>query len=222
MKISSNTLAVLEKFSKINNGIYIEAGNVIKVCPAVGGSPTAKVVVPETFPVGFGFVETNQFLQIVKLFKDPDFDFGEKEVVISTDTRESTIRYSAPGAIMHPHYGKDLKLPTEDVVLDIGLSVIQDVLRSGRLLKMPQIAFKGDGRQVTVRCYNKDVPPSQRDIQSSFSVVIGETDKVFTSVYDLNVFSHIDSDFNMVISFSGIAHLKFSGIDFWVAAENVR
>ena len=47
MKISAATLATLSNFSKINNSIFIEKGNVIKTRPNLSSSPTAKKIVED-------------------------------------------------------------------------------------------------------------------------------------------------------------------------------
>ena len=81
MQISSETLNILKNYSSICSNLYVKPGNKIRsLAPTM--NVMAEATVPEDFPVEFGIYDLSQFLSTVSLFKDPNFDFQEKMVVI--------------------------------------------------------------------------------------------------------------------------------------------
>jgi hypothetical protein len=84
MKISQETIAVLKNFSTINSNLLVKPGSTISTI-----SPTKNILaeasVSETFDVEFGIWDLSKFLATISLFKDPEFEFSEDHVEISSE-----------------------------------------------------------------------------------------------------------------------------------------
>jgi hypothetical protein len=90
MKISQQTLSILKNFASINGNILIRAGsNISTISPQKNILSNANVT--ESFPVQFAIYDLSQFLSAISLFEDPDFDFNESYVTISSGRR--SIKY---------------------------------------------------------------------------------------------------------------------------------
>ena len=79
MKISDNTIKILKNFSSINQSILFRTGSTIRTKSPLS-TIAAQAVVDEMFPFEFGIYDLNQFLSVVSLFEDPDFDFHSLQI----------------------------------------------------------------------------------------------------------------------------------------------
>ena len=70
MKISNETIAVLQNFATINNGLQVKAGNVLQTI-SPGKTVVASAVVAETFE-DFCVYDLSQFLGTMSLFNEPE------------------------------------------------------------------------------------------------------------------------------------------------------
>lgn len=112
MKISKNTLNLLASFSNFNPSIFIKKGNVItttnvgkennRVVPIK--SVLVRAEVEEDFPNDFSIFDLKQFLQVVSTFDDdPNFEFGEHNVIISENNHSIKYAYCEPSCVLTPN-----------------------------------------------------------------------------------------------------------------------
>ena len=81
-KLSKETLAILKNYSQINSNLLVKEGNVINtISPAK--NIVSESVVTENFEVEFGIWDLSKLLGTISLFEDPEFEFGEKSMIIS-------------------------------------------------------------------------------------------------------------------------------------------
>jgi len=76
MKLSSETLTVLQNFAKLNSGIQFKAGNKIKTI-STGKNVLAEATLKDSFPQDFCVYDLNKFLTIHSIGKDTDIDFDD-------------------------------------------------------------------------------------------------------------------------------------------------
>jgi hypothetical protein len=88
MKISNDTLSVLKNFSTINTGIAVDSGALRTVSSQK--NILAEASVSESFDTPFAIYDLNQFIATISLFENPDFEFGENSVVVSSGKNKST------------------------------------------------------------------------------------------------------------------------------------
>jgi len=113
MKLSKKTLAILKNFATINQSIVVKPGNKLETISNVKDI-FAKVDVDETFDKSFAIYDLNEFLGVVSLFEDPDFEFGEGEVIISQGKMKQKYYYADPAIITAPPE-KGVSLPSVEV-----------------------------------------------------------------------------------------------------------
>ena len=120
MKISTNTLNILKWLSTINSGIKIDVGNKL-YSKFEANSMCAMVEVEETFPNQFITANLSKFLALVDLFEDPDFEFTDEYVKISSPNGKNKTHYyqSRPELVTQPN--KIPKVQTE-IALSFSLS----------------------------------------------------------------------------------------------------
>jgi hypothetical protein len=211
MKLSENTLAILQSFSNINKSILIKSGNIVKTKPELTDSPTVKAKIDETFPVDFAIYEFKKFLQIISLFDDPELDFKDTHVEIKDkNNKKSTIYYDDPRYVSGADYDKNLKLPSVDVSFEVDYDTIQSVIKSSKTLGHSEICFRGEDDKLYVSSFEK----RQKD---NFSIQIGETDKKFTMIFSISDFSIMKTKYDVELCFKGIAKLESQNLTYWIA-----
>lgn len=91
MKISQNTISLLQSFSGINSNLLVRPGNKL-ITRSATGSAQARATVEEDFPVQFAIYDLNQLLGLIGVSTDPDIEFGEKSMLIKS-TNGGEIEY---------------------------------------------------------------------------------------------------------------------------------
>lgn len=216
MKLSDKTTSILSSFGAINNSIYIEPGNVIKVKPEISSSPTAKAIIDDEFPVAFGIYEVKKFLSLINLFDDPDLEFEDNVVYISDKRSKATWRSSPEENITHPPYDKDYKLPSVDAEFDLEEGDLERIVKSAATLQQPNIAIIGDSEKIYLSTYNAALPEKQKS-PDGFQTEVGETDRKFTMIFDLPELNFIKNKYHVSLCFKGIGRFESDNITYWVS-----
>ena len=171
MKISNNTLNILKWLSTINSGIKIDVGNKL-YSKFEANSMCAMVEVDETFPNQFITANLSKFLAIVDLFEDPDFEFTDEYVKISSSNGKNKVLYyqSRPELVTQPN--KVPKVQT-DIALSFQLSSdnLKKLFKACSVMNVSDIKLTAKDGNITMSIMNKSVKTGD-----TFDVVIGECD----------------------------------------------
>lgn len=214
MKLSENTINIMKNFSNINPSLLVHPGDTITtMTPAK--SIFAKATVEENFTSRFAIYELSKFLGVITLFKEPEFEFGERQVRIASGRQSVNYTYADPSMIVAPDPNKDINFPAADVEFSISQEELLRVVRSTGVLQLPDIAVIGDGHTIAVTATNSKNPTT--DV---FSVEVGETDKTFTMIFKAdNIVKLLSSEYNVSISSRGLSKWVTSGVTYYVATE---
>lgn len=212
MQFSAKTIQVLKNFSTINPSIVLKPGNVISTI-SPNKTIMARATVPDTFEGVYGFYALNRFISAMSLFDNPDLDFGESSVAIQSDNRSIVYHYSDPSVIMAAPE-KEIKLPSVDVEFKLTNKDIQTVMKALGVLNLPEIAVVGDGDTVSLKAIDSKVGSAD-----SYSIVVGETDKVFRAIFRAENMKMMDGDYNVKLSSRGISQFVGLEADYWIAIE---
>jgi len=215
MQISSETLNILKNYSSICSNLYVKPGNTIRSL-APTQNVMAEAVVEEDFPVEFGIYDLSQFLSTVSLFKDPDFDFQEKMVVISSRSKKAkiTYRYSDPSLLVKAD--KDVKMPNVGVEFDFKAEHYNDLMKAASTLQLPNISVQSEDGEIVLRVFDSSNASSSND----YSITLGpnETGKEFFLVFKTENIKLLPDDYTVRVSKKNVS--EFSGatrdIKYWI------
>lgn len=84
MKISSETVSLLQSFSNINSNLLVKPGNKLATKNAVN-SIQSRAIVQESFPTQFAIYDLNQLLSLISVSQGAEIEFGEKSLVIKAE-----------------------------------------------------------------------------------------------------------------------------------------
>jgi hypothetical protein len=216
MKISPATLNVLKNFASINSSIVVEKGSVLKTISALGNI-MATAVVPETFEAPFAIYDLGQFLGAVSLFDDPDFEFHQSFVKISSGNRSIRYFYSDPSLIKSVGE-KKVTLPSRDVEFNLSDNQLGGLLKAASVLQVPEIAVLSDGKSKS-RIVAID---SKQSTSNEFNITVDhESDKSFAFYFKSENLKLITGDYAVAICARGISEYKNTKQDvtYWIAIE---
>ena len=194
MNLSDKTLTVLKNFAGINNSILVKEGNQLRTI-SVAKNILAEAYIEENFPRQFGIYDLNQFLNGLSLHQDPDLDFSpDSYLSIREGKRSVKYFYADPQVIIAPPE-KEITLPSEDVHFQLESTSLEKLLKAAAVYQLPDFSVIGEAGVVKLVVRDK-----KNDTSNSFSVIVGETDKVFTFNFKVENIKIIPGAYDVVVS----------------------
>lgn len=202
MKISKNTLNILNNFSNINPSIYIEGGNnlaIKKVIRSNSGAdvPTgtifATATLEENFSTPFSIYDLKQFLQIASTFNDPDYEFFERFVVVSEGKQSIKYGFCDKDMLAIP---KSNTMPIDKVITEFIMEkgIFDKLKKMSSILKNEDIIIRNKDNNIEFVLTNKEIK------NSDFNIIIDkETDEEFEFITTITDFTFLNDDYNVKI-----------------------
>jgi hypothetical protein len=215
MKFSENTISILKNFSGINQSLLFKEGNVIKTI-SVMKNILAEATIEEDLPKNFGIYDLNQFLNGLSLHKSAELDFeNDNYVVIREGKSRSKYFFADPSVIVTPP-DKEINLPSKDVCFVLDTKELDKLLKAASVYQLPDLSVVGEAGVVKLVVRDK-----KNDTSNDFSVIVGETDDVFTFNFKVENLKILPGTYEVVISQKLLSQFKNTNIDvsYWVALE---
>jgi hypothetical protein len=213
MKLSDSTLNILENFSTINQSILIKEGSKIKTI-SVMRNILAEANVPEEFPKDFAIYDLKQFLNGVKLHRNPDLGFdNDSFVTISEGKLKAKYFFADPSVIVAPP-DKELSLPSKDVCFQLESQQLNSLLKASAVYGLPDLSAIGDGESISLVVRDK-----ANDTSNEYSIVVGETDATFEFNFKMENIKILPGSYNVVISEKLLSQFFNDSINYYIALE---
>ena len=207
MKLSDKTLTLLKNFSSINQSILFKEGNNLRTI-SVMKNILAEATIEEELPKDFGIYDLNQFLNGLNLHQNAELDFqNDGYVVIKEGKSRSKYFFADPNVIITPPE-KDIVLPSEDVCFLLDTKELDKLLKAAAVYQLPDLSVVGESGVVKLVVRDK-----KNDTSNDFSVVVGETDEVFTFNFRVENIKILPGSYEVVISRKLLSRFKNTGFD---------
>jgi len=207
MKLSDKTLTLLKNFSSINQSILFKEGSSLRTI-SVMKNILAEATIEEELPKNFGIYDLNQFLNGLNLHQNAELDFqNEGYVVIKEGKSRSKYFFADPNVIVTPP-DKDIVLPSEDVCFLLDTKELDKLLKAAAVYQLPDLSVVGEAGVVKLVVRDK-----KNDTSNDFSVIVGETDEVFTFNFKVENIKIIPGNYEVVISSKLLSRFKNTGFD---------
>jgi hypothetical protein len=215
MKLSENTLNILQNFASINQSILVKSGSTLRTI-SVMKNILAEAKVNEVFPRDFAIYDLNQFLNGLKLYKDPELDFtNDSYLVIKEGNRKIKYFYADPSVIISPP-DKNISLPSEDVCFQLDHSVLDKLIKASGVFQLFDLSAIGESGVIRLVVRDK-----KNDTSNEYSVTVGETDVDFTFNFKVENIKIVPGAYDVVISSKQLS--KFTNqnhdIEYFIALE---
>lgn len=160
MKISDETLKMLKWMASVNGGIKIDPGNEL-YSKAESQAMACKCKIAETFDKPFVTTNLAKFLSLVELVDNPDFEFNDDSVIITSGDGKNKVRFlqSNPALVNQSN-----KIPKEqpDVAIKFALASedLQKVFNSAKVLCVSDITLHTKEGNIYMTVSNKSMNSS--------------------------------------------------------------
>ena len=215
MKLSESTLSLLKNFSTINQSILFKQGSKLRTI-SVMKNILAEATISEEFPKDFGIYDLNQYLNGLALHNNPELNFeADNYVVIKEGRSRSKYFFADPNVIITPPE-KSIELPSEDVTFDLSTDQLDKLLKAAAIYQLPDLSVEGGDGVVKVLVRDK-----KNDTSNDYSVVVGETDKVFSFNFKVENIKILPGTYDVVCCQKNISRFTSKNYDltFFIALE---
>ena len=215
MQLSSDTVAILKNFSDINQNILVKPGNTLQTISTLKNI-LASADIKEKFDSEFAIYNLPEFLRAYDLFDKSELKFnGAQNMVIKDANGRQSIKYYFADKSVVVSPTKTISMPDKYVTFTLKKENFNKLMRGVTTLNLPDIAVKGDGKEISIVAIDKKTP------SNDYSIVVGESDKKFTAYFKTENFKMIEDDYDVVISKAKISHFinKSKPIQYWIAIE---
>ena len=202
MKLSDKTLTLLKNFSSINQSILFKEGSSLRTI-SVMKNILAEATIEEELPKDFGIYDLNQFLNGLNLHQNAELDFqNDGYVVIKEGKSRSKYFFADPNVIITPPE-KDIVLPSEDVCFLLDTKELDKLLKAASVYQLPDLSVVGEAGVVKLVVRDK-----KNDTSNDFSVIVGETDEVFSFNFKVENIKILPGSYEVVISRKLLSRFK--------------
>lgn len=216
MNITNDTLKVLKNFATINPNIVIKPGGQLKT---ISEAKNIMAIADGTddFPTEFGIYDLNEFLSVSNLVQDPNFDFQDKNVKITSGGNTVTYFFSEPEILTSP--SKEITMPDTEVGISITQEVLSQVRKAAAVLGHTEMSIKGTGGKVTL-----SVVDSSDATANSFDIELNDNNdctEEFNFIVNINNLKLIEGDYFVNISSKLISQWTCSSmaVKYFIALE---
>jgi len=207
MKLSDKTLTLLKNFSSINQSILFKEGSSLRTI-SVMKNILAEAKIEEELPKDFGIYDLNQFLNGLNLHQNAELDFqNDGYVVIKEGKSRSKYFFADPNVIITPPE-KDIALPSEDVCFLLDTKELDKLLKAAAVYQLPDLSVVGEVGVVKLVVRDK-----KNDTSNDFSVIVGETNEVFTFNFKVENIKILPGSYEVVISRKLLSRFKNTSFD---------
>lgn len=222
MKLSTGTIDALGNFSAINPSIFIPAGNIIR-CMDAAATIGGKINIAETFDHDVAIYDLPNFLQVMKLFSNPDIISNEKQATIKFNNGMAVKYLFASKNAIHKIIDKDVQMPEHQLEFDLPENILKDIIKSSGVLSAPHLVItRGDSGNIKLITTNVENPSSNTS-ELEIPTIMDELSDNYQIVFHIENISKIMArDYKVKISNKRLS--EFSSGDgnviYWLAMSN--
>jgi hypothetical protein len=213
MKLSEKTLTILKSFASINKSIVLKPGK------------TLRTITPEKTLMAIAHIDDeiegkaciydlSRFLSIHGLYNSPELTFNENHFVISEGKKKTKYMF-ADISMVHTPPDKEIKIPSEDVSVNISWSDLDSVIKAAGVLQFSEIAFVGEGGTCYLRAINSEDPTAD-----TFGVEVGETKDEFKIIIKTDNLKLLKRDYNVTLCAKGISRFAAEDVSYFIGIDS--
>jgi len=214
MKLSKETINILRNFASINQNILVPVGNTLTT-RTVAKNIFVEATVPDTFEQELPIYNLSEFLGVISLFGNPEFDLTENSVIISEKRNRVKYVFASKEVLDYPE--KPIKFPTTDAEFELSEMDLRSILKAGAVLSATDLVISGNAEIITATVTDPKNPSA-----NTFSVEVGVTDRTFDTYIKLETLKMIPDIYTVSLSSKKITKFgakTITGYNFYIAAE---
>jgi hypothetical protein len=217
MKLSNNTLTLLKNYSTINGNLVVKEGNkILTISDKKNIMSSAEV--EESFSQPFGIYDLNEFLGAYSLIQDPNLEFSQDSVTMSSGDSSIIYRFSDPNILTSPD--REVGLPSEEINVTLTYEVISNIRKASAVLNAPVLSIISSDDSDEIEC--KVFDPSNPTANIYKVTLTGlQSQDTFDFQFLIENLKMLADDYRLTISSKLIS--QWEGINnkvkYWIALE---
>lgn len=217
MKLSKQTIDVLNNFASINPNLVFNIGNGISTI-SDAKNIMASAQITETFEQSFGVYDLSEFLSALSLVEDPTLEFSDSYLTIQNQNTSIRYHYSSPEILTTPPT-KKITMPSIDVTVTITDELIGKIKRASNALGHSNLAISGENGKVVLA-----VMDPKNSTANTYSIILDENNsckETFNFIVAISNLKIVPGDYTIEISSKLISHFKHSTlpVEYYIALE---
>ena len=227
MKLSPDTIKILQNFGTINTNIVFNASNVgypsnVIQTRSEANNIMAVAEIAEELPE-FGIYDLTEFLSAVSMFNDPDFLFDDSMKFLTIKEGRQSVRYhfSDPTILTFPT--KKINMPPADVTLTLTEDDLSSIRRAASTFSVNDVIFYSMSGDPTVHAKVTDIGDATAN---SYEVEVTDSRKEdegseFNLLCDIGNLKLIKGDYRVNLSSKLIANFIHTTlpVSYYIAME---
>tara|TARA_B100000287_G_scaffold427279_1_gene476631 strand:+ start:96 stop:659 length:564 start_codon:yes stop_codon:yes gene_type:complete len=176
----------------------------------------AEATVSEEFPKDFGIYDLNQFLNGMGLHNSPELDFREDNYVVIKEGKMRSKYFFADANVIVTPPDKSMELPSEDVSFELSTDQLDKLLKAAAVYQLPDLSVEGGEGVVKIVVRDK-----KNDTSNSFSIVVGDTESIFSFNFKVENIKILPGTYEVVVSEKLISKFTCKNYDltYFIALE---
>lgn len=215
MKLSKDTLEILQNFSTINSKIVFQTGNTLKTVSETR-NVFAQAEITDEITDEFAISDLKEFLSVLSLTgEDSEISLDTFLTIKNGRSKAKYFPYD-PSMVNIP---KTVTMPEIDVSITLSEGDLAAIRKGCAIIGVGSIAITGNDGEISLRVYDPKNPSSHE-----YAIVIDESNEAtdsFNFVLDISNLKMIPGDYQVDISKKLIMQLssKTLPLNYWVAIE---
>jgi hypothetical protein len=204
-------MEILKNFSTINSSILIQEGNTIRTVSQAKDC-MGEATVDETFECDFGIWDLRQFLSVVGMFSEPEFEFNDKFVQIRSGGKAS-IRYYASAKDLF-YVPKTIVMPPSVYSFTMEKKYIAELSKAAHYLGADTMVVETRDDRVVVRAVAKKNPTSH-----DYAIDVGDAgDEKFNFAMSVENLRFLPDDYTFSFCEKKIAQITAASqsLKYWI------
>jgi hypothetical protein len=160
MKITNQTVKILENFSTINNTIFIPAsktgtdGTLVQTGDSAKNNVVGQAVVDDVFGNDVCIADLGQFLSVLKSFSDPDVEFTPDRMIISQGPMSAEITSGDPSVARV--FKQRLKSPEGIVSFTLKQADLKQIINLSTVLDLPHLKIYSEDNRLYLQILKRE------------------------------------------------------------------
>lgn len=224
MKISKQTVDNIKRLYDINQGLMLSGKEKVLRSKTTDNTALAIVPIEEQFPRDFYIYDLKEFLSVLSIVPDANFDFSDskKLVITSDDDRQRLVYLESDSQFVTAYTDKTPILPSVDLEVTVTEQELASVIQASSIMKLESIGFVSDGQTVRLQAFSRN--NGSKNVTNQFAIELSPTNPV-TEQFNM----YYNTDGKLINVLLGEQDLKFqigkgktskiqtgSGKEFWM------
>lgn len=193
MKLSPETVALLQSFAQISANLLVKPGNKISIRNAQN-SIQARATVKETFDTQFAVYDLNQLLSLISVAQDPNIEFGEKSMTIRSGSG-SEVEYFYADASLIPTPAETIPTLEDVYSFNVSSSDIGEITKTASIVSATMLNVISTNGKVTL-----SVNDPKNNTSHSMRKVLGECETPFNVKMSIDSFKVVPDSYKIRVS----------------------